>query len=130
VSGHPESVRGAAWSPDGTRVVSASFDGTLRIWDAASGVAIATLSGHTSWVNSAAWSLDGTWVVSASIDKTLRLWDAASGTQQAIFYADTRLNCCACSPIIEADGRVRVAAGDSAGRVLFLRWQPPPSGTA
>ena len=37
-------------SPDGTWIVSASDDKTLKIWDAATGTERATLTGHTSWV--------------------------------------------------------------------------------
>ena len=37
----------AAFSPDGSRVVTASYDNTARLWDAMTGAALATLSGHT-----------------------------------------------------------------------------------
>ena len=69
----------AAFSPDGTRVVTASDDKTARLWDAATGAPIAVLSGHEDAVWSAAFSPDGTRVVTASKDKTARLWDAATG---------------------------------------------------
>ena len=41
LSGHDNFVASAAFSPDGSRIVSASFDGTARIWDAATGREIA-----------------------------------------------------------------------------------------
>ena len=69
-----------AFSPDGTRIVSGSYDKTLRLWDAKSGEPIgAPLKGHESRVMSVAFSPDGTRIVSGSYDKTLRLWDAKSG---------------------------------------------------
>jgi WD domain, G-beta repeat len=49
-------VNTAAFSGDGTRVVTASWDGTARIWDAESGKEIALLKGHTGVVSSAAFS--------------------------------------------------------------------------
>ena len=68
-----------AFSPDGTRVVTASRDKTTRLWDATSGRILATLSRHTDAVFSAVFSPDGTRIVTASKDESARLWDAASG---------------------------------------------------
>ena len=69
-------VYGAAFSPDGKRIVTASADLTARIWDAASGKPISDhLRGHMDWVNSAAFSPDGERVVTASNDFTARIWD-------------------------------------------------------
>jgi WD40 repeat protein len=73
-------VSSVAFSPDGTRIVSGSFDTTLRLWDAKSGEPIgAPLKGHESRVMSVAFSPYGTRIVSGSFDTTLRLWDAKSG---------------------------------------------------
>ncbi len=63
---------GAAFSPDGARVVTGSDDNTARLWDAKTGAALATLAGHTELVKSAAFSPDGTRVVTASADETAR----------------------------------------------------------
>jgi hypothetical protein len=74
LEGHTGSVHSAGFSPDGTRVVTASNDNTARLWDAKTGAALAVLKGHTDSVNSAGFSPDGARVVTASNDKTARLW--------------------------------------------------------
>ena len=72
--GHTGTVWSTAFSPDGTRIVTASVDNTARIWDATSGRELATLRGHTFLVNSAAFSPDGTRIVTASWDTTARVY--------------------------------------------------------
>jgi WD40 repeat protein len=81
LAGHAGALRGASYSPDGTRIVTASDDHSARIWDAATGALITTLTGHTMAVWSAVYSPDGTRVLTASEDGTLRVWDAATGHQ-------------------------------------------------
>ncbi len=57
--GHPSQVNCVAWSPDGTRLATASWDGTAKLWDAAGGRETLTLTGPPSEVWSVAWSPDG-----------------------------------------------------------------------
>ena len=64
----------AAFSPDGTRVVTASEDGTARIWRIDGGAEPLVLKGHSRSVNTAKFSSDGTRVVTASLDGTARIW--------------------------------------------------------
>ena len=76
---HDEAVFSAQFSADGQRVVTASYDKTAQVWDAASGKAIGQPMRHEDAVISAQFSADGQRVVTASEDKTARVWDAASG---------------------------------------------------
>jgi len=81
VLSHTGSVTSVAFSPDGTRIISAAADATVHVWDAVSGIEVVPpLRGHDNFVLSAAFSPDGTRIVSGSADKTLRIWDAVSGT--------------------------------------------------
>jgi hypothetical protein len=140
LTGHEKAVNSAAFSPDGTRIVTASSDNTARLWDAATGRAIATLKGHADRVLSAAFSPDGTRVITASGDKTARLWDAASGREVAALKGhEDEVWSAAFSPdgtrIVTASwdntarlwdaasGRTRRAQG-ACGRGQFRRLQP------
>jgi WD40 repeat protein len=84
LGGHTEEVWAVAVTPDGTRAVSASFDRTLRVWDLATGKALATLEGHTEGVHAVAVTPDGSRAVSPSFDRSLRVWDLATGKALAI----------------------------------------------
>jgi nucleoside phosphorylase len=94
-------------TPDGRHVVSASADRTLKVWELASGRAVATLRGHTRWVNACAVTPDGRHVVSASSDHTLKVWELASGRAVATLQGHTHVvSACAVTP----DGRHVVSA--------------------
>ncbi|KAF9514788.1 hypothetical protein BS47DRAFT_1361503 [Hydnum rufescens UP504] len=81
--GHSGPVVSVVFSPNGLRLLSGSWDETLCLWDAISGVYIATLQGHSHWVSLVAFSPDGLWLASGSYDHTICLWDAMSGAQIA-----------------------------------------------
>jgi hypothetical protein len=68
-------VYSAAYSADGSRIVSAGEDGTVRQWEATRGRAIGEpLRGHQGLVYSAAYSADGSRIVSAGEDGMVRQW--------------------------------------------------------
>ncbi|KAG8909796.1 hypothetical protein FRC02_007576, partial [Tulasnella sp. 418] len=60
-------------------IASGSYDQTVAIWDAKTGVLIRQLKGHRFWVTSVAFSPDGTQIASGSSDQTVAIWDAKTG---------------------------------------------------
>ncbi len=64
----------AAFSPDGTRIATGESDGTVRLWDAATGEEVLVLRAHTGHVVDVEFSFDGGMLGSVSLDGTLRVW--------------------------------------------------------
>jgi WD40 repeat protein/tRNA A-37 threonylcarbamoyl transferase component Bud32 len=115
MTGHTDRVRSAAFSPDGARVVTASYDKTVRIWDAATGREIRLPIANADGVTSAAFSPDGRRFVTGSVDMSARVWDAVTGQAMTVLmgHAD-RLTTAVFSP----DGLlVLTASRDKTARV-------------
>src|SRR5207253_9656741 len=89
LSGHASSVMSVAFSPDGTRLATTSYDDTARLWGARTGKPLGACKGHTSVVTGVAFSPDGTRLATASYDKTARLWDARTGERLEVWKGDT-----------------------------------------
>lgn len=89
--GHSDVVEGARFSPAGERIVTASRDGTARVWNATDGRLLVTLKGHTDYVFDAAFSADSRRIVTASGDNTVRIWNAVSGEAISTLYGHTQL---------------------------------------
>ncbi|CAE7234302.1 unnamed protein product [Rhizoctonia solani] len=68
-------VNHVKFSPEGTRIVSSSYDRTISVWDATTGELVAgPFQGHKGAIRSVTFSLDSTNVISGSVDQTIRTW--------------------------------------------------------
>ena len=115
LGGHEGQVERAVFSPDGSRIVTASRDRSARIWDTATGKEIAVLRGHEGTVYSAAFSPDGKRIITASYDDTARIWDAATAMEIAALrgHEDT-----VWSAAFSPDGaRIVTASSDRTARI-------------
>ena len=72
------SVSSVSFSPDGAILASGAWNGTVKLWDVATGEPIATLQGHEGRVSSVSFSPDGATLASGAGDDTVKLWDVAS----------------------------------------------------
>ncbi len=134
LEGHRDPVTACAFSPDGSRIVSASQDETLRIWNARTGRCEATLEvrgdPYTVWVAGkssgavtvndeirrlADFSVDGRHIVATVDGRTLTVWDAATQREVARVTSLYSLFC------IAADrGASHLAWGDGRGVVSVI----------
>jgi WD40 repeat protein/tRNA A-37 threonylcarbamoyl transferase component Bud32 len=122
IQAHDAPVYDLAFSRDGNRFVTSSFDGTVRVWESATGApALAKpLRGHTGAATGVAFSPDGRHIASGGYDKTVRLWDAATGEPVITLrgHQDT-----VCSVSFSPDGWQLVSASfDKQARV----WDATP----
>lgn len=96
LEGHSDAVRSVVFSPDGKTIASCSNDGTVRVWDVATGDEMEMLEVNRitdrvkeRWeyrrdrVSSIAFSPDGKTIASGSYDKTVRVWDVTTGEVMA-----------------------------------------------
>ena len=77
--GHSLSVRSVRFSPDGSLLVSTSFDGTARLWDVPRGKTLAILKAPRADFRDAAFSPDGKLVVTAGTDGKVTFWSVDNG---------------------------------------------------
>lgn len=81
LTSHAEAVDSVAFSPDGRTLASGSGDGSVHLWEVATGTLRYALEGHAGGVGSVAFNPDGRTLASGNWN-TVRLWDVATGTLQ------------------------------------------------
>ena len=115
LNGHSGEVSCVAFSPDGKRLASGSWDKTIKLWDTHAGTELLTLKGHSHLVVCVAFSRDGKRLASGSTDKTIKLWDTVTGKELLTLKGHlSHVNSVAFSP----DGK-RLASGNRDKTIKF-----------
>jgi WD40 repeat protein len=118
LAGHTDWLYPAVFSRDGNKVITASNDGTAKIWNANTGALLYALAEHTPRVKSVEFSRDGKKVVTASRDNTARIWDANTGALLRTLAGHTNG---VRSAKFSRDGkRVVTASGDNTAKIWLL----------
>ncbi|EMG48949.1 PWP2 Periodic tryptophan protein 2 [Candida maltosa Xu316] len=98
--GHFDSMNTLCYSPDGSRLVTGSDDGKIKIWDVQSGFCLMTFTEHSSAVTQVQFAKKGQVLFSSSLDGTIRAWDLIRFRNFKTFTATSRIqfNCLAVDP--------------------------------
>ncbi|XP_077996822.1 telomerase protein component 1-like [Glandiceps talaboti] len=97
-TGHSGSISDCCFTGK-NKLCSASWDGTLSLWDIKDGHRIEVMKGHTRRVNSCCANTQGTYIVSASWDCVIKVWNALNGSLVTDLRGDKRpVNCVAFHP--------------------------------
>jgi WD40 repeat protein len=78
LKGSTATTNRTAFSPDDREITTADDDGSIRVWNAATGKLLATLVGHKGGVKSVIWKSDGSQFLSYGDDSTWRLWSLSA----------------------------------------------------
>jgi WD40 repeat protein/energy-coupling factor transporter ATP-binding protein EcfA2 len=126
--GHNYYVSSASFSPDGQLVVTASEDGTARLWEVETGKEITVLSGHEGEVHLASFNPKGQLVVTASEDGTARLWEVETGEEIAVLRGhEGEVSSASFSPVgrlvvtTSEDGTARLWEVETGEEIAVLR---------
>jgi WD40 repeat protein len=87
--GHTNGAWSVAFSPDGRHAISGSGDGTVRLWEVATGREVRQFSGHRGPLDDVAFSPDGRQALTASWDGAVRLWEVQTGKEIRVLKGHT-----------------------------------------
>jgi WD40 repeat protein/serine/threonine protein kinase len=126
-------IASASYSPDGSKIVTGSWDFSARVWDSNTGADLRKLAGddgHTGFVNSAVFSPDaaGRWILTASDDGTAKLWNTSTG---AVLTTLTGHEDRVRHGIFSKDGtRVLTSSNDRTARIWTLKETAQADGSS
>ncbi|MEY9862660.1 serine/threonine protein kinase [Catenulispora sp. GAS73] len=119
LTGHTKAVRSLAFSPDGRTLASGGNDGTIRVWNVATGTLRGALAAHTGGVVELAFSPDGATIASSGKDKAVRLWNAGTGAMTATLVTDAARPQSIRYLTFSPDGMTLAGTGLATGSGLF-----------
>ncbi len=109
-TGHENQISMIVFSADGKKLVSASYDQSVRLWDIETGKELNSFKKHTDWVKTIAISNDGEIIVSGGLDHTARVYNSQTGQEICSFSDESIVQSVAISP-----NKQLLATGTEAG---------------
>jgi WD40 repeat protein len=90
LKGHTSHIFCAAFSADGRRILTGSWDQTAKLWETVTGQELLTFKAHTGPIMKARFSPDGQRIATASFDGLAKLWDIATPEQVRAWREEQR----------------------------------------
>ncbi len=111
---HMHTITSVAYSRDGSRLLSGSWDGTVRLWDAADGRELLHLVSPNAGFSSVALSPDASLLAGGDMHRTLYVWDGKSGKE---VYRLENLSNTVFGLRFSADGKLLAGVSGATARV-------------